>query len=169
MRCRPYGTILAQALLVATHRSMYNAVWCCATLCCCDLLHISGQRSNYIGVLTALAMAGQNVSSAKGGSHSLNTTFVTGNVQKIGEGVYNWVLGHCASREFSLEKQRETVIVGFIWVGYMSGAAVGAEIYYLSQDHEWSFSPAGGLLLVTFAIQDWMFNKFVEEPAKKAP
>jgi uncharacterized membrane protein YoaK (UPF0700 family) len=74
-------------------------------------------------VLLALAMGMQNAAANRFNGVALNTVFVTGNLQKLGEGIVAWLWATGAERASTLES---TAIYAYVWIAYAGGAAIGA-------------------------------------------
>jgi uncharacterized membrane protein YoaK (UPF0700 family) len=73
--------------------------------------------------LLAFAMGGQNAAANRFGGVNLNTVFITGNLQKLGEGIVAWLW---PPRDRRRESGEGVAIYGFVWLAYMLGAALGA-------------------------------------------
>jgi uncharacterized membrane protein YoaK (UPF0700 family) len=80
-----------------------------------------GRRS--AALLLALAMGMQNAAATRFGGVSLNTVFITGNLQKLGEGLVAW-LWH--RRRRSAAPSDGVAIFGLVWLSYALGALLGA-------------------------------------------
>ena len=70
----------------------------------------------------ALAMGMQNSAANRFNGVALNTVFVTGNIQKIGEGLIAWAW---PSRD-PAHKSDGVMIFALVWFGYAVGAGLGA-------------------------------------------
>jgi uncharacterized membrane protein YoaK (UPF0700 family) len=98
-------------------------------------------HSRWIAVALAAAMGIQNAAT-RHVAMALNTTFLTGDLQKLMDGI----VAHLAAtppREH--ERPRELVTIAFLWTSYVGGAVLGA-----ASNHWFAlpfFVPAGLLLL----------------------
>ena len=112
------GVLLARALL-----QLGAAQWMALTVAAA--LHVAcgvlGRRP--AALLLALAMGVQNAAAPRFGGVSLNTVFITGNLQKLGEGLVAW-LWHRRSR--AAPPSDGVAIFGLVWLSYAVGAALGA-------------------------------------------
>lgn len=110
------GVVLAQALL-----RLKVEVWvalCIAAL----LLAVSGLFGSLpASLVLALAMGCQNSAANRFNGVALNTVFITGNIQKVGEGLMAW-----AWRDPAHKSPGGTAIYGYVWLAYLAGAAMGA-------------------------------------------
>ena len=117
------GTFLAGVLLSRALLQLGAAQW--MVLSVTSALHVAcsflGPRS--AALLLALAMGMQNAAATRFGSVSLNTVFITGNLQKLGEGLVAW-LWHRRSR--SAPPSDGVAIFGLVWLSYALGALLGA-------------------------------------------
>jgi uncharacterized membrane protein YoaK (UPF0700 family) len=73
--------------------------------------------------LLAFAMGMQNAAANRFGGVNLNTVFITGNLQKLGEGIVAWLW---PPRYKPRESTEGVAIYGLVWLAYMLGAALGA-------------------------------------------
>ena len=112
------GVLLARALL-----QLGAAQWMALTVAAA--LHVAcsflGRRP--AALLLALAMGVQNAAATRFGGVSLNTVFITGNLQKLGEGLVAW-LWHRRSR--AAPPSDGVAIFGLVWLSYAVGAVLGA-------------------------------------------
>ena len=74
-------------------------------------------------MLLAFAMGMQNSAANRFNGVALNTVFITGNLQKLGEGLTHWVWRICGS---PIEKSEGVAIFASIWIAYAIGAGLGA-------------------------------------------
>ena len=127
LRAAVYGaiicTFLAGVLLSRALLQLGAAQWMGLTVT--SALHVGcgflGQRS--AALLLALAMGMQNAAATRFGGVSLNTVFITGNLQKLGEGLVSW-LWHRRSQ--SAPRSDGVAIFGLVWLSYALGALLGA-------------------------------------------
>jgi len=122
---------------------------------------MGGEESQWTGILVVVAMGGQNVATAKGGHSALNTTFVTGNLQKVGDFLYHLLAGNMS--HYTTEQRREVLLYVFIWLGYFFGAWIGSAVFsdfYDARTVNWDFTPVGIAVVFALAFQDLMFNKY---------
>jgi uncharacterized membrane protein YoaK (UPF0700 family) len=74
--------------------------------------------------ILAFAMGSQNAAATRFGDVALNTVFITGNLQKFGEGLVGLLFpGH---GRFAEPPPRNVAIFGLVWFSYGIGAALGA-------------------------------------------
>jgi uncharacterized membrane protein YoaK (UPF0700 family) len=106
--------------------------------------------------LLALAMGMQNAAATRFGSVSLNTVFITGNLQKLGEGLiaWGWALG---TRQ---PAPSDGVMIFFlVWLSYATGAALGAV------GHAWLDHP----LLIPAAVLPFLYAPLRRGERSSAP
>ena len=117
------GTFLAGVLLSRVLLRLGAAQWMVLTVT--SALHVAcgllGRR--LAALLLALAMGMQNAAATRFGGVSLNTVFITGNLQKLGEGLVAR-LWHRRSR--SAPPSDGVAIFGLVWLSYALGAVLGA-------------------------------------------
>lgn len=88
------------------------------------ILVLCGFASHDWGALMlALAMGMQNSAANRFNGVALNTVFVTGNLQKLGEGLVAWIWHHTHGQPHPSDG---VAIFGFVWLAYAVGAATGA-------------------------------------------
>lgn len=111
------GVMLGQALLrigVAVSSALTGAA---ALMIVCGL--VDKQSASLV---LPLAMGLQNSAANRFNGVALNTVFITGNIQKVGEGLLAWVWpvpgGAAQSTSFA--------IYGLVWIAYAVGAGFGA-------------------------------------------
>lgn len=111
------GVVTAQALA-----RLGTPVW--ATLTGTALLLVlSGVVGKSAGALVLpLAMGLQNSAANRFNGVALNTVFITGNIQKVGEGLVAWAWPNPDAKA----KADGFAIFGLVWFGYGCGAALGA-------------------------------------------
>jgi uncharacterized membrane protein YoaK (UPF0700 family) len=112
------GVALAQAFLRLT-----IPAW--IVLCgVAALLVLCGFMNHELGSLVLpLAMGLQNSAANRFNGVALNTVFITGNLQKVGEGLIHW-LWH--ARHPNPPASDGFAIFGWVWIGYAVGACFGA-------------------------------------------
>jgi uncharacterized membrane protein YoaK (UPF0700 family) len=93
----------------------------CCLLCSLALLNLQGHLQTIL-LLLAWAMGLQNDAFQQIGPVNLNTTFLTGDIEKLGSTLATSVSG--AERR----KQRRTRMAAFLtaWIAYVAGAILGA-------------------------------------------
>ena len=91
-----------------------------ALLALCGLL---GQANG--ALVLAFAMGIQNSAANRFNGVALNTVFITGNLQKLGEGLFVWLWSRLRG-EAQPERSDGVAIFALVWLGYAIGAAVGA-------------------------------------------
>ena len=104
--------------------------------------------------LAAFALGAQNLLSQKAGLIKANTTFMTGNIQKMAEAIYN-----AAMKKGGLKpaEERAAFLLFCTWLPYILGGICGASIANLTS---WSLTP------VAFFYALGMFSMQIE-PQKK--
>ena len=73
--------------------------------------------------MLAFAMGMQNSAANRFNGVALNTVFITGNLQKLGEGLTHWLWRICGR---PIEKSEGVAIFALIWIAYAIGAGLGA-------------------------------------------
>lgn len=87
------------------------------------LLVLCGFLSKDIAAPTlALAMGLQNSAANRFDGVSLNTVFITGNLQKLGEGILAWAW----PQNGETSDNNNVAIFGLVWIAYAIGAGIGA-------------------------------------------
>lgn len=110
------GVMLAQILL-----RLRIEVWLALCLAAAILV-VCGLVGPLAGsLLLALAMGLQNSAANRFNGVALNTVFITGNIQKLGEGILAWLW-----RDPAHKTSGGYAIYGYIWLAYLVGAALGA-------------------------------------------
>lgn len=112
------GVVTAQALA-----RLGTPVW--ATLTGTALLLVlSGVVGKSAGALVLpLAMGLQNSAANRFNGVALNTVFITGNIQKVGEGLINWIWRQSSGKPAG---DSGFAIYGLVWIAYAVGAGFGA-------------------------------------------
>jgi uncharacterized membrane protein YoaK (UPF0700 family) len=77
----------------------------------------------WAALLLAFAMGMQNSAANRFNGVALNTVFITGNLQKLGEGLTHW-LWKAGGRP--VEKSEGVAIFASVWISYAVGAGLGA-------------------------------------------
>jgi uncharacterized membrane protein YoaK (UPF0700 family) len=77
----------------------------------------------WAAMLLAFAMGMQNSAANRFNGVALNTVFITGNLQKLGEGLTHWLLRACGR---PVEKSEGVAIFASVWIAYAVGAGLGA-------------------------------------------
>jgi len=145
------GVMLSRALVQAG-----APIW--SALTAAALLHVACSFLDRIWAapLLALAMGMQNAAATRFGSISLNTVFITGNLQKLGEGLIAW----CWARLSRRPAAADGIAVFFlVWLFYLLGAAAGAA------GNVWLSHP----LLVPAAILPFLYAPLRPGPASPSP
>jgi uncharacterized membrane protein YoaK (UPF0700 family) len=87
------------------------------------LLVLCGFLDKAAGAMTlALAMGMQNSAANRFNGVALNTVFITGNLQKLGEGLLHWLW---PTRDPKIKSDGVRIFL-FVWLGYAAGAGLGA-------------------------------------------
>jgi uncharacterized membrane protein YoaK (UPF0700 family) len=112
------GVLLSRALL-----QLGGAPWLALSLTA--VLHVvcSFVDKRWAALLLALAMGTQNAAATRFGSVSLNTVFITGNLQKLGEGLVAWLW---TRRGQPAATSDGVAIFALVWLSYALGAVLGA-------------------------------------------
>jgi uncharacterized membrane protein YoaK (UPF0700 family) len=111
------GVIISRVLMRLGLQAWVALTMAALLLALCGVL---GQTS---GALTlALAMGMQNSAANRFNGVALNTVFITGNLQKLGEGLLHWVW---PSRDPKVKSDGVRIFL-FVWLGYLAGAGCGA-------------------------------------------
>lgn len=112
------GVLLSRALL-----QLGAATWLALTLAAALHVVCSFQARPVAAPLLALAMGVQNAAATRFGGVSLNTVFITGNLQKLGEGLIAWLWRRRAK---GAARSDGVAIFGLVWLSYALGAVLGA-------------------------------------------
>ncbi len=112
------GVVLARAVL-----RLGGTVWMALTATALLLILCGFIPEGPAAFLLALGMGIQNSAANRFNGVSLNTVFITGNIQKLGEGLIAWAW---PSREANVPKSDGVGIFVLVWVGYAFGAGLGA-------------------------------------------
>jgi uncharacterized membrane protein YoaK (UPF0700 family) len=122
-----HGGIIAVFLLgVVLSRVLIRlglAAWHALTIASLMLVVCGFISHGAAALLLALAMGMQNSAANRFNGVALNTVFVTGNLQKLGEGIVAWAWAKDEARQKALEG---TAIFAYVWLAYAAGAASGA-------------------------------------------
>ena len=112
------GGVLAQGLL-----RMNVPVW--AALCISALLLVLCGPLDHLAasLVLPLAMGLQNSAANRFNGVALNTVFITGNIQKVGEGLMAWIW---RLRDPAAPAPAGFAIYALVWVAYAFGAGLGA-------------------------------------------
>jgi uncharacterized membrane protein YoaK (UPF0700 family) len=95
--------------------------WIALTLTGALLIICSFLEKTIAAVLLSLAMGIQNSAANRFNGVALNTVFITGNLQKLGEELVTWIW---PSKDGAA--RQGATIFAFVWLGYAVGAASGA-------------------------------------------
>jgi uncharacterized membrane protein YoaK (UPF0700 family) len=112
------GVIASRVLL-----QLGCAPWLALTLAAFLLVVCSFLGRFCAAMLLAFAMGMQNSAANRFNGVALNTVFITGNLQKLGEGLTHW-LWRVGGRP--VEKSEGVAIFAFVWITYAIGAGLGA-------------------------------------------
>lgn len=111
------GVVLSRAML------RYGAApWTPLTFTALGMVCCSFMPRVPAALLLALSMGVQNAAVTRFGDFSLNTVFITGNLQKLGEALIDWLLphkGHVGGLD-------GVTIFALVWASYLIGAVLGA-------------------------------------------
>ena len=112
------GVIASRVLLQLRH-----AAWLALTVAAILLVVCSFIGRFWAAMLLAFAMGMQNSAANRFNGVALNTVFITGNLQKLGEGLTHWLWRICGR---PIEKSEGVAIFALIWIAYAIGAGLGA-------------------------------------------
>ncbi len=138
------GVIAARALI-----RLGLKIWLALSLVALLLVFCSFVARDVAAIVLAFAMGLQNSAANRFGGFALNTVFITGNLQKLGEGLIAWAW---PSRDGDAKEAEGVAIFGAVWLTYAVGAVLGA----VASEHL-SFPllfPAAFLPFVMLSIQD---------------
>jgi uncharacterized membrane protein YoaK (UPF0700 family) len=114
------GVILARVFLRVLGRPWIPMSLVSVLLIVCGFL-----RRDIAAPVLALAMGIQNSAANRFNGIALNTVFITGNLQKLGEGLLHWAW---PPKERD-GKAEGVAIFALVWLGYAIGAGLGAASY----------------------------------------
>jgi len=107
-------------------------------------------HASFISAFAAFALGAQNLLSQKSSLIKANTTFMTGNIQKMAEAVWNEL-----TKKGGLKpaEKRAAILLFCTWLPYVIGGIFGAA---LAHELDWSLSPIAafyglGMLSMQFA------------------
>jgi uncharacterized membrane protein YoaK (UPF0700 family) len=116
--------------------------------------------------LVAFALGAQNLLSQKSGVVKANTTFMTGNIQKMAEAAWNaWQKRK--SGGLSKADQRAAAVLFCTWISYVGGGACGAATASVVTFH-WSLTPVALLYAAGMASMQIEPSK-PKKPAAEKP
>jgi len=95
--------------------------WVALTVASALLIICSFSEKTVAAVLLSLAMGLQNSAANRFNGVALNTVFITGNLQKLGEELVTWIW----PGKDGATRQGATIFA-FVWCGYAVGAGAGA-------------------------------------------
>lgn len=88
------------------------------------ILFLCGFAAHDVGaLLLAFAMGVQNSAANRFNGIALNTVFVTGNLQRLGEGLVAWAWSKHGDKSAATDG---VAIFAFVWFAYAGGAVMGA-------------------------------------------
>ncbi len=135
------GVILARVFL-----RLHGQPWVPMILVSILLILCGFLRRDIAAPALALAMGLQNSAANRFNGIALNTVFITGNLQKLGEGIIHWAW----PPKGDTTKSDGVAIFALVWLGYAAGAGLGAIAFkYMAYP---LFLPAASLPFVTFTI-----------------
>jgi uncharacterized membrane protein YoaK (UPF0700 family) len=112
------GVILSRVILRVS-----LPVWAALTMAAALLVLCSAVEETSAALILPLAMGMQNSAANRFNGVALNTVFITGNIQKIGEGLLHWAWPH---PDQTAHKSEGVAIFALVWIAYAVGAVVGA-------------------------------------------
>jgi uncharacterized membrane protein YoaK (UPF0700 family) len=99
-------------------------IWAALTCAAVALVACGFLDRLWAALLLALAMGMQNSAANRFNGVNLNTVFITGNLQKLGEGLIAWIWP--PPREPAAGKSDGVAIFALVWFTYALGAVLGA-------------------------------------------
>ena len=111
-----FGVIVARVKMRAGLNS-----WIALTVASALLVICSFSERTLAAILLSLAMGIQNSTANRFNGVALNTVFITGNLQKLGEELVAWIW----PGKDGAARQGATIFA-FVWCGYAVGAGAGA-------------------------------------------
>lgn len=112
------GVIAAQVLL-----RLRTPVWAALSIAAALLVICGYLNKSWAALVLPLAMGLQNSAANRFNGVALNTVFITGNIQKVGEGLLAWAW---PSRDIKAPGVEAFAIFGLVWIAYGAGAVFGA-------------------------------------------
>lgn len=112
------GVVLAQAL-----RRIGTPVWAAMCIAAALLAACGILEKVPASLVLPLAMGLQNSAANRFNGVALNTVFITGNIQKVGEGLMHWIW---PSKDPNAPRPSAYAIYGLVWIAYAAGAVMGA-------------------------------------------
>jgi uncharacterized membrane protein YoaK (UPF0700 family) len=123
-----YGAIILAffvgVLVSRTLLRFHFAPWVALTLSAAALVVCAFYEAPAGAVILAFAMGTQNAAATRFGSVTLNTVFITGNLQKFGEGIVGLLWP--GQGRHAEAPPGDVAIFGMVWVSYAVGAVLGA-------------------------------------------
>lgn len=115
--------------------------------------------ASLVSSLAAFALGAQNLLSQKSGVIKANTTFMTGNIQKMAEAVWNaWQKRNKGG--LSAADKRAAAVLFCTWISYIGGGVCGAATAAVKTFH-WSLTPVSVLYAIGMASMQ------IEPPKEK--
>jgi uncharacterized membrane protein YoaK (UPF0700 family) len=118
------GVVTSRALLRGHFRPAVAL-----SLASCALLLCTIEPEPVGALILAFAMGTQNAAATRFSGVTLNTVFITGNLQKFGEGLIGLILP--GQGRHAEPPPREIMIFGLVWLFYAIGAGFGAAAHAL--------------------------------------
>lgn len=116
--------------------------------------------ASLVSSLAAFALGAQNLLSQKSGVVKANTTFMTGNIQKMAESCWNaWQKR--GKGGISKAERRAAAVLFCTWISYVGGGVCGAAAAAAKTFH-WSLTPVSVVYAIGMASMQI-------EPAKETP
>jgi uncharacterized membrane protein YoaK (UPF0700 family) len=112
------GVILSRLIL-----RLHWPVWSALSIAAVLLVLCSLVEKAVAALILPLAMGMQNAAANRFNGVALNTVFITGNIQKIGEGLLAWAW---PSRDAKAPASEGVSIFALVWISYAFGALIGA-------------------------------------------
>lgn len=112
------GVVLAQVLARLGHQPWVALSGTAALMVLCGFMD-----KLLASLLLPLAMGLQNSAANRFNGVALNTVFITGNIQKVGEGLIAWAW---PAKEGTSRPGDGFAIYGLVWMAYAAGAGLGA-------------------------------------------
>ena len=118
--CFLIGVVTAGSLVRRGHRPALALTLAALALAICAFVD-----TRWGALLLAFAMGSQNAAATRFGDASLNTVFITGDLQRLFEQVLGWL--------WPGQSERRTAglgILALVWVEYFAGALLGAAAHF---------------------------------------
>lgn len=156
------GTLFALIMIekFGKQAKVVTLVVFCSSFLIIDGIALLFDHDVYAGLLSSLAafaLGAQNLQSQKSGVVKGNTTFMTGNVQKMTEAVYRGYLTGLNTSE-----KRAAILLLYTWFMYVLGGITGAG---LAKRFDWSLTPVA----LTYVVGMYSMQVEISKPPLPKP